>query len=173
MTKFSRIVAVSCLFAMMSFAVPQVHAQVKDTNKINATALKVEMIQSEEITLPAAFQVAIYESVIQQLKKKADFLHVYRDGDNNAANVPGLVIFHSTVIGFKQGSEDKRRVTAFAGVTSITIHCQFIDNQGKVLLGQDVDGKVSFFGDDLKATYDFAKKAAAVVSENFSAVGRS
>ena len=173
MTKFSRIVTVSCLFAMMSFAGPRLHGQGKDTNKIKASALKVEMIQSDEITLPAAFQVAIYESVIQQLKKKADLLHVYRDGDNNAANVPGLVIFHSTVIGFKQGSEDKRQVTTVVGITSITIRCQFADTQGKVLLEQDVNGKVRFFGDNLKATYDFAKKAAAVVSENFSAVGRS
>ena len=45
------------------------------------------MIQSDEIKLPAEFQVALYENLIQQLGKKAGFLHVYRDGDRNAANV--------------------------------------------------------------------------------------
>ena len=36
-----------------------------------------------------------------------------------------------------------------------------------------MNGKVRFFGDNLKATYDFAKKAAALVSENFSVAGQS
>jgi len=38
--------------------------------------------------------------------------------------------------------------------------------------GQDVNEKVRFFGGNLKATYDFAKKAAHVANENFSAPGR-
>ncbi|WP_035353358.1 hypothetical protein [Edaphobacter aggregans] len=173
MTNFFRILTCSCLFAAMSLTGPRLHAQGKDRDKIKASALKVEMIQSDEIKLPAEFQVALYENLIQQLGKKDSFLHVYRDGDRNAANVPDLVVFHGTVSGFKQGSEKKRQVTTVAGATSITIHCQFIDNQGKVLLERDVNGKVRFYGDNLKATYDFAKKAAAIVSESFSAAGRS
>ena len=34
----------------------------------------------------------------------------------------------------------------------------------------NIKGKVRFFGGNLKATYDFAKKAANVAEENFSAV---
>jgi hypothetical protein len=170
---FFRILTCSCLFAAMSLAGPRLLAEGKDTEKIKASALKVEMAESGEIKLPAAFQVALYENLIQQLAKKAGFLHIYRDGDRNAASVADLVIFHSTVSGFKQGSEEKRQVTTVAGATSITIHCKFTDTQGKVLLEQDVNGKVRFFGDNLKATYDFAKKAAGVVNENFSATGRS
>lgn len=131
------------------------------------------MIQSDEITLPAEFQVAIYENLIRQLEKKTSFLHVYRDGDRSAANVPSLIIFHGTVSGFKQGSEEKRQVTTVAGATLITVHCRFTETGGKVLLEKDVNGNVRFFGENLKATYDLAKKAAAVVSENFSAKGRS
>ena len=139
--------------------------------KVRASALKVEMIQSDEIGVPAAFQVAIYENLIQQLGKKASFLHVYRDGDRDAANIPNLVLLHTTVSGFKKGSERMRQVTTVAGATSITIHCRFTSVDGKVLLEKDVNGKVRFFGDNLKATYDFAKKASTLVSDNFAAAG--
>ena len=171
MRNFFRILTCSCLFAAMLFAGSRLQAQGKDIGKIKASALKVEMIESDEIKLPAEFQVALYENLIQQLERKGGFPHVYRDGDRNAADVPDLVTFHSTVRGFKQGSEEKRQVTTVAGATSITIHCRFTDNQGNVLLEKDVNGKVRFFGDNLKATYDFAKKAAGVVSENFAATG--
>jgi hypothetical protein len=173
MTRFFRIATCSCLFAMMSLAGPRLDAQRKNTEKIKASALKVEMIRSEKIDLPAAFQVAIYENLLQQLDKKANFLHVYRDGDHDAANVPNLVVLHTTVSVFKKGSERMRQVTTVAGATSVTIHCRFIDSDGKVLLDKDVNGKVRFFGDNLKATYDLAKKTSAVVKDKFTATSQS
>jgi len=93
---------------------------------------------------------------------------VYRDGDRNAASVADLVVLHSTVRGFKAGSERARQVTTVSGATSITVHCQFTSSDGTSLVAQDVNGKVRFFGGNLKATYDFAKKAARVANENFS-----
>ena len=77
------------------------------------------------------------------------------------------VILHTAVTGFKKGSELERNVTTIGGATSITVHCKFTDKEGKVLLERDIDGKVRFFGDNLKATNDFAKKAAKVASEHF------
>jgi hypothetical protein len=56
-----------------------------------------------------------------------------------------------------------RQVTTVAGATSITLRCEFKDKGGNSLLER-------FFGGNLKATYDFAKKAANVAVENFSAV---
>ncbi len=135
---------------------------------MKASAIKVEMIQSDEIKLPAEFQIALYENLIQQLEKKGG-LHVYREGDRNGDNIPDLIVLHSNVSGFKEGSQRKREVTTVAGATSITVHCQFTDNRGKVLLERDIKGKVRFFGGNLKATYDFAKKATTVTRENFSA----
>jgi len=44
------------------------------------------MIQSDEITLPAEFQISLYENLIRQLGKQGGFQHFYRDGDRNAAN---------------------------------------------------------------------------------------
>jgi hypothetical protein len=129
------------------------------------------MIKCDEIKLPAEFQVAIYENLIHQLEKQGGFQRVYRDGDRNAKSVTDLVVLHTIVRGFKPGSEEARQVTTIAGETSITVHCQFTDANGKTLLERDVNGKVRFFGGNLKATYDFAKKAAHVAHENFSSPG--
>jgi len=49
------------------------------------------MIQSDEIKLPAEFQVALYENLIRQLEKHGKFQHVFRDGDRNATSVGDLV----------------------------------------------------------------------------------
>jgi len=136
--------------------------------KIKAAAIKVQMIQSDEIKLPAEFQVALYEDLIQQLQKKGGFTRVYREGDRNAENAVDLVVLHSTVSGFKEGSERLRQVTTVAGATSITVHCVFSDKDGKSLLESDVKGNVRFFGGNLRATYDFAKKTAQIAHDNFS-----
>ena len=135
--------------------------------KIKAAAIEVQMIQSDEIKLPAEFQIALYENLIRQLHKQG-FSRVYREGDRNTASVNDLVVLHSTVRGFKPGSERVRRVTTVAGATSITVHCQFTRPDGTSLLEQDVKGKVRFFGENLKSTSDFPKKAAHVAHEDFS-----
>lgn len=136
--------------------------------KINASAISVLMIQSDEIRLPAEFQVSLYENLIQQLGKKGGFRHVYREGDRNSSAAPDLIILHSTVRGFKQGSQMAREVTTVAGATSIRVHCEFTNKDGQLLLARDIDGKVLFFGANLKATYDFAKKAAGVAHGSFA-----
>ncbi len=140
--------------------------------KIKASAIQVEMIQSDEIKLPAEFQIALYENLVRQIEKQGTFQYVYRDGDRTAASAPDLVVLHSTVRGFKAGSERARQVTTVAGATSITVHCQFTSPDAKPLLARDVKGKVRFFGGNLKATYDFAKKAAHAANENFSSPDR-
>jgi len=137
--------------------------------KIKASAIQVDMIHSDEIKLPAEFQVSMYEDLIRQLQKKGGFPHVYREGDRNAANSPELVILRSNVTGFKEGSQRKREVTTVTGETSIKIHCIFSYKDGKTLLEADVTGKVRFFGGNLRATYDFAKATTKIARENFSA----
>src|ERR1700686_5480531 len=155
------------LLAAMVFAGAALPAQEKPA-KIKASSIKVTMIESDEIKLPAEFQVSLYEDLIQQLQKKGGFQHVYRDGDRNAGDAADLVILTSTVRGFKEGSERVRQVTTVAGATSITVHCAFTSKDGKLLLERDIKGNVRFFGGNLRATYDFAKKTAQVAHENFS-----
>jgi len=164
------IAAVGLFLSAFLFAAP-LPAQEKRTAKIKASAIQVEMIQSDEIKLPAEFQVALYENLLRQLEKQRGFQHVYRDGDRGAASATDLVVLHSTVRGFKAGSERARQVTTIAGATSVTIHCQFTSPDGTSLLESDVNGKVRFFGGNLKATYDFAKKATHLAHENFTSPG--
>jgi hypothetical protein len=154
----------ACTLVLVAFPV---FAHKSRPVKIKAAAIEVEMIRSDEIKLPAEFQVSLCENLIRQLEKHG-FPHVYREGDRNVKGVADLFVLHSTVRGFKQGSERSRRVTTVAGATSITVHCQFTRPDGTSLLEQDVNGKVRFFGGNLKATSDCAKKAAHVAHENFS-----
>jgi hypothetical protein len=135
--------------------------------KLSASAIQVKMIESSEVQLPMAFQLALYENLIEQLTKSGKFQHVYRDGDKAAADAADLVVLSSNVTGFKQGSEEARQVTTVAGATHIKVHCTFSDKSGKSELEQDVTGNVYFLGGNLRATYDFAKKVAQIVTEHF------
>ena len=152
----------------LSFTGPLLCAQTKQPVKTKTSAVQVKMIRSDEITLPAEFQVSLYENLIDQLQKKAVFQRVYRDGDRAAKNGNDLITLQCSVVKFKKGNETLREVTTVAGATSITLRCQFMDNAGNSVLVRDISGKVRFFGGNLKATYDFAKKAAKVADENFS-----
>lgn len=138
------------------------------TVKHQASAIQVAMVQSDEVKLPAEFQISLYENLIQQLEKKKTFAKVYREGDHNAAKAADLVVLTSTVRGFKEGSERLRQVTTVKGATTISVHCVFTDKDGKVLLERDINGKVRFFGANLRATLDFAKKAAQAAGDNFT-----
>jgi hypothetical protein len=159
-----RIAAVPCLSSCMLLAGTFLSAQ-DNPDKPKAASIEVKMIQSEEITLPAEFQIALYENLVQQLEKGGGFERVYRDGDRNVSGRRNVVVLYSVVRGFKQGSERKRQVTTVFGKTSITVHCRFTNSDGASLLERDINGKVRFFGGNLKATYDFAKKTARIARE--------
>lgn len=160
---------VAVLMFVAHVKLAELRAQSGPTQAMKASAIQVLMIQSDEIKLPADFQLSLYENLIQQLQKQGGFQHVYRDGDHNAASATDLVVLHSTVRGFKKGSEMARNVTTVAGKTSIDVHCQFTDKEGKTVLERDLNGKVRFFGGNLRATLDFAKKAAKLSHDNFGA----
>jgi len=169
MKRLSHAAAICFLLLGLSVMPSQFRAQTGPPKIRKASAIQVLMIQSDEIKLPAEFQVALYEDLIQQLQKKGGFEHVYRDGDHNADGAPDLIVFHGTVRGFKKGSEMARNVTTVAGKTEIAIHCVFTDKDGKSVLEQDLKGKVRFVGGNLRATLDFAKKAAKLSHDSFVA----
>jgi hypothetical protein len=161
--------AVAFLLLGTHVKLAELQAQSAPPLAMKASAIQVLMIQSDEIKLPAEFQISLYENLIRQLQKQGGFQHVYRDGDHNAASATDLVVLRSTVRGFKKGSEMARNVTTVAGKTSIDVHCQFTDKDGKAILEKDLNGKVMFFGGNLRATLDFAKKAAKLSHDNFVA----
>ena len=140
----------------------------QQTQKLTASAIQLDRIAApEDLLIPEDTRVSMYENVILQLIKTKKFQHVYRSGDSTAADAPDLVILDLIPEAFKPGSQKEREVITVAGATSIKVKVQFTSREGKVLLEKDVVGKVRFYGENLRATYDLAKKVAAVVNESF------
>jgi hypothetical protein len=140
----------------------------QQTEKLTASAIQLDrIVPPEGLLIPEDTRVSMYENVILQLIKTKKFQHVYRSGDRTAADVPDLVILHLIPEAFKPGSQKEREVITVAGATSIRVKVRFTSHEGKVLLEKDIAGKVRFYGENLRATYDLAKKVAAVVNESF------
>ena len=159
----------SVLWGFPLNARPQTQAPRQKAGPFKSSAIQIEQFQSDDVKLPAEFQMALFENVIEQVDKTRRFQHVYRDGEMAAANVPDLITLHCTVTGFKQGSAKARQVTTVAGATTIGVHMRFTDREGKSVFEDDTKGRVRFFGENLRATYDLGKKVAAVVRQNFVA----
>jgi len=158
-------------FALLLCGLPSLaQSPAQEAGRLKASAIQIQEIQSEDLKIPAEFQMSLYENVIEQVDKTKRFQHVYRDGDSNAASTPDLVTLHCTVTGFKQGSAMQRQVTTVTGATTIAVRVSFTDKGGKTLLENDTKGRVRFFGENLRATYDFGKKVGGVVRKNFIAV---
>src|SRR5215472_10928359 len=140
----------------------------QQVEKLKASAIQLERSGvSDDLLIPEDTRVAMYENVILQLNKTKKFQHVYRSGDRTADSVPDLVRLRVTPQAFKAGIQKQREVTTVTGATSIKVNVQFISKDGKVLREKVVEGKVRFYGENLRATYDLAKKVAAAVNETF------
>ena len=137
--------------------------------KLTASAIQVERTETQDpdLVIPEDFRVATYENVLLEIDKTKKFKKIYRSGDRTAADVPDLVILRLIPEAYKAGSQKQREVTTVSGATSIKFKAQFTDKSGKVLMEKEVEGKVRFFGENLRATYDLAKKVAAIVTESF------
>jgi len=140
----------------------------EQTQKLTASAIQLErIVPPADLLIPEDTRISVYENVILQLIKTKKFQHVYRSGDRTAADAPDLVILHLIPEAFKPGSQKEREVITIAGATSIKVKVQLTSREGKVLLEKDVEGKVRFYGENLRATYDLAKKVAGVVKGSF------
>lgn len=133
-----------------------------------ATTIEVVMVRPDNLNVPSEFQISLYENLLRKISRSRGFDVVYRDGNRNAQSNENLVRMHSTITAFQEGSERARQVTTVKGATKIMVRCQFTDKQGTVLLERDIQGKVLFFGNNLKATEDFAKKAAKAAEDALS-----
>jgi hypothetical protein len=137
------------------------------TKKLSVSAIQIEPVELGNVKMPPEFRVAVYENLIEVVTKSGKFQHVYRSGDREANGVPDLVTVRMTVKGFKHGSERLREVTTVVGATTVDLGVQFIGRDGNVLVDRDVEGKVRFFGGNLRATYDFSKKVAKILRQTF------
>ena len=164
---FSFAVVVIAL-SMCNFLLAQPGPAPQQTQKLTASAIQLDrIVPPQGLLIPEDTRVSMYENVILQLIKTKKFQHVYRSGDRAAADASDLVILHLIPEAFKPGSQKEREVITVVGATSIKVKVQFISREGKVLLEKDVAGNVRFYGENLRATYDLAKKVATVVKESF------
>ena len=144
-------------------AEPQTASEQTTGEKISASAVQIEPVESKEAALPPEFRVAIYENLIYEVGRTGKFQHVYRSGDRAAADAPDLLRVRTRVEGFKQGSQKQREVTTVAGATTIKTNVQVLTRDGRTVVNRHVEGKVRFFGENLNATEDFAKKTAEMM----------
>ena len=136
--------------------------------KFSASAIQIEQTDPPaDLQIPEDFRVSTYENVILQVTKTEKFQHVYRSGDHRAEGVPDLVVLRMTPAAFKKGSQKEREVTTVGGATSVKIRVTVTTRDGRVLVDREVEGKVRFLGENLRATYDFSKKVAAIIRESF------
>lgn len=139
----------------------------KSAQKFSASSIQIEPTDPGDVPMPPEFRMAIYEHLIAQIEKTGRFQHVYRSGDKDAASAPDLVTLHTTARSFNKGSQKKREVTTVTGSTSLILNVHITDHAGKPIVDRDVQGKVRFLGENLRATYDFSKKVANIVRDTF------
>ena len=159
------LLAASLFVSLSASAAPQ---EKKEQPKLQASAIQVLRTNpSDTLTMPEDFRVALYEHVIQELENTKKFQKVFRDGDRTAEAVPDIVVLKISPVIYKAGSQKEREVTTIKGATDIKVNLLFSKRDGTVVLEQPVEGKVRFYGENLAATKDVAKKIAALVKERF------
>jgi len=160
------------LIMAVIFAIPcQLSAQAKSSpvDKKSGAAqwsVQVDKINPSDINLEPAFQVAIYENLLDELAKTKLFKQVLRSGDRNAKDIPDLLLLKTTVQKYSAGSETKRAVTTVGGATKLNVLSQLCAPDGKVVLELTVEGDVHFFGSNLRATHNLAKNVAKKIKES-------
>jgi len=144
----------------------QMHAQSSTARSVSngqQWSVQVDRIDPGDVSLEPSFQIAIYESLLDELNKTKQFKQVVRDGDRNANDVPDLLILKTTVQKYSAGSETRRAVTTVSGATKLTVRTQLCTRDGKTVLERTVDGNVRFMGSNLKATHNLAHNVAKTI----------
>src|ERR1700692_1046254 len=112
--------------------------------KLSASAIQIEPIEAGDISIPAEFRYAIYERLIERVRKDGTFQKVFRSGDHEADNVADLVILRTKVGKFTEGSQMRRELTTVTGGTTVDVTTTVAARDGRVLLDSNVSGKVRF-----------------------------
>jgi hypothetical protein len=137
--------------------------------KLAAAPIQIHPVEVGEIPLPEEFRLAIYEYVVEDVKKSGVFPKVYRAGDRDAEAITSLLALHIPVDRYKAGSETKRAVTTVGGFTYINVNVAVSSNDGKILAQKPLEGRVRFYGDNLRVTSDLASRINNFLKDNFVA----
>jgi hypothetical protein len=129
-------------------------------------SVQVDKVDAGDVNLEPAFQLAIYESLLDELSKTKQFKQVLREGDRNASDVSDLLILKTTVQKYTPGSETRRAVTTVSGATKLTVRSQLCTRGGQVILERTVGGNVRFLGSNLRATHNLARNVAKTIEQS-------
>jgi hypothetical protein len=165
--------SLAALAALMILTASQLFAQSstakspsgRDISSVTRS-VQVDQIDPGDVAIEPAFRVAIYENLLVELTKTKEFKQVFRSGDRDAKDVPGLLVLKTTVQHYTPGSETRRAVTTVAGATKLNVRTQLCTRQGEVLLERVVNGNVRFFGGNLRATHNLARNVASKIKQS-------
>ena len=129
-------------------------------------SVQVDKVDPGDVALAPSFQIAIYESLVDELGKTKRFRQVLRDGDRNAGDVSDLLILKTTVQKYSAGSETRRAVTTVSGATKLTVRSQLCARDGHIILERTVNGNVRFMGSNLRATHNLARNVAKAIKQS-------
>lgn len=129
-------------------------------------SVQVDRVDPGDVGLDPSFGAAIYENLLEELTKTEQFKQVFRSGDRNANNAPGLLILKTTVQKYTPGSETRRAVTTVSGATKLNVRVQLVTREGQVVQEHVVDGNVRFIGGNLRATHNLAHNVAATLKKS-------
>lgn len=128
--------------------------------------VQVDQVDPGSLDLAYSFQIAIYENLVDELKKTKQFQQVFREGDHRASEDPKLLVLKTTVEKYTAGSETRRAVTTVSGATKLTVRSQLLTREGKVVLERSVNGDVRFFGSNMRATHNLARNIATAIKQS-------
>jgi hypothetical protein len=129
-------------------------------------SVQVERIDPGDLGLAHSFQIAIYENLLEELKKTKRFKYVLREGDRKASEIPDSLILKTMVVKYTPGSETQRAVTTVSGATKLTVRSQLVTREGRIVLESTVNGNVLFFGSNLRATHNLARNIAKMIKQS-------
>jgi hypothetical protein len=168
--------AIACGIALVTITfalsgqLPAQTAAAESSGSSEATStpwsVQIDQVDPGNLDLASSFQIAIYENLVEELKKTKQFLQVFREGDLNSREVPNLLVLKTTVEKYTPGSETRRAVTTLSGATKLSVRSQLLTSEGKVVLERTVNGDVRFFGSNLRATHNLAHNIAKTIKQS-------
>jgi hypothetical protein len=151
---------------VMAFMSPTALPAETTAAKTTPWTVQVDKVDSGDISLEPAFQIAIYENLLVEVGKTKRFKAVLRDGDRHANDVSDLLILKTTVQKYTAGSETRRAVTTVSGATKLTVRSQLCARDGALILERTVSGNVRFMGSNLRATHNLAHNVAKTIKQS-------
>jgi hypothetical protein len=160
------VVAILALPGMLPGQTAAAKSSGGDGTSATRWSVQVDQVDPGNLELAYSFQIAIYENLVEELKKTKQFPQVFRDGELKASDVPNLLVLKTTAEKYTPGSETRRAVTTVSGATKLTVRSQLLTREGKVVLERTVNGDVRFFGSNLRATQTLARNIAKTIKQS-------